>query len=97
MFKVTEKKKKKNQTLLNHYEHHLLWSGWEVGQSLADMKMWLAPAVSSAWVPVVDTCLRRHLWEGLTLRGGERHICGPKYCRRGSVIDRRSNLGVGGE
>lgn len=83
--------------MLNHYEHHLLWSGWEVGQSLADMKMWLAPAVNSAWVSVVDTCLRRRLWEGLTLGGGEGHICGPKYYRQGLVIDARSNLEVGGE
>lgn len=33
---------------------------------------------------------------GLTVREGEGHICGPKCCRQGEVIDRRSHLGVGG-
>lgn len=59
--------KKRKRTSLNQYGHHLLWSGWEVGQSLADMKMCLAPAVSPARDPVVDTCLRKGLWEGLML------------------------------
>lgn len=44
----------------------------------------------------------RHLsWKGsvggLTVIGGEGHICGPKCYRQGVVIDRRRrHLGVGG-
>lgn len=51
----------KKKTLLNHYQHHLLWSGWEVGQSLADMKMWSFAAVSSASASLVDTGHRKDL------------------------------------
>lgn len=44
---VQDELRKISKSVLNHDEYHLLWSGWEVGQSLADMKMWLAPAAGS--------------------------------------------------
>lgn len=91
MSHVQDDLKKISKFLLNHYQHHLLWSGWEVGQSLADMKMWFAPAVSSVWVPSVDTCLRKGVGGGWHGEVGKGHLW-----PGAAVMDRRRSCVRGG-